>query len=122
VISQPSIGPGGGGNRVRLRNNTPTDTTLIVKAKGNATLDLRFTITGYTPSGAAPITITGANAAANFSNQVVDTNARTVTITDSLTNKGSPGTSLPSWGYTIAVTNSAGLACLIDPGIENEAE
>ena len=121
-IAQPTIGAGGGGNRVRLRNNNSTDTTLIVTAKGNATLDLEFTITGYTPAGTAPITISGENAASNFSNQVVNATAKTVTITDSLTNKGSRGGTLPSWSYTIAVTNSAGVACLIDPGIENEAE
>jgi hypothetical protein len=121
-IAQPTIGSGGGGQRVRLRNNSSTDTAIIVKGKGSSSLDLAFTVTGYTMNGASPMTITGTNAATNFSNQVVSADKTTVTITDIFGNTGPAGGTLPAWTYTISVKNSAGVICTIDPVIENEAE
>lgn len=120
-ISQPTIAPGGGGNRVRLRNNSSTDTAIIVQGKGNSPLDLQFTVTNYTLVGSTPVTVTGANAGTNFNNQTVDSTGTTVTITDIFGNTGPKNGTLPSWTYTIAVKNSSGNQGTIDPLIENEA-
>lgn len=115
-ISRPDIKPGGGGNRVRYKNpGDPNDHTLVIKGKGNAPLDIEFTIPGYTPGpGAAPLTISGANGSVNFQNQRV--NGSTVAVTNMFAHVGAGA----SWTYAISVLNGSGVQGMIDPPIENE--
>jgi hypothetical protein len=120
AISRPVI-QGGGGNRVRFKNETDAhDHTLVAHGKGNAPLDLAFTIPGYTPGpGPSPMTFSGANAEANFVRQSVS--GSTVTVTNVFTHRGK-GPDNPRWSYAISIVNSAGQQGLIDPGIENQEQ
>ena len=119
VISQPVIDPGGGGNRVRLADpNEPNTLGIIVRGKGNAPLDLKFTIPGCTPGNVAFAAVgAGPSGSADFTTQVIS--GSTVTVTDVFAHVGK-GASRPKWKYSIPVTNAAGVQGEIDPQIENE--
>lgn len=125
TISQPVI-TNSGGNRLRLADATdPNNLKLIAVGKGGSSLDLEFTIPGWTAGTVsfAKKSTSDPDPSLDFNNQ--SSSGETVTVTDIFGDAVAAGGTLPAWEYSITVSRTVAGATqngTIDPEIDNELE